>query len=126
MRASRWLLLPLVAGLTPSLAALRAQQPAAPAPASPALAPERFDVIFADLGGAMPRVQAARSEMKYAKRSTGCPFGGIEIRSDAQGKGKGVLVASAQLGFGPAGSLDVKSFGAQPFQLMEEEFNPLK
>jgi hypothetical protein len=68
----------------------------------------------------------AFAEMKYAARSTDYPFGVIEIRFDAQGKGKGMLIASAQLSFGPDGRLDVKSFGTQPFQLMDVTFKPIK
>jgi hypothetical protein len=68
----------------------------------------------------------AFAEMRYATRSTDYPFGVIEIRFDAQGKGKGVLIASAQLSFGPDGNLDVKAFGTQPFQLLDVTSKPLK
>jgi hypothetical protein len=68
----------------------------------------------------------AFAEMKYSARSSGYPFSVIEIRFDAQGKGKGILIASAQLSFGPEGRLDVKAFGAQPFQLMDVTFKPMK
>ena len=67
----------------------------------------------------------AFAEMKYATRSSSYPFSVIEIRFDAQGKGKGFLIASAQLSFGPDGRLDVKSFGTQPFQLMDVTFKPM-
>lgn len=66
------------------------------------------------------------AELKYAARSTDYPFGVIEIRFDAQGKGKGVVIASAQLSFDPDGNLNVKAFGTQPFQLLDVAFKPMK
>jgi hypothetical protein len=52
-------------------------------------------------------------------RSRNYPFGIIELRLDADGKGSGSLVLAAQAEFTADGSLKVKSFGIEPLRVLK-------
>lgn len=58
-------------------------------------------------------------EVYRGLRSRDYPFGIVEIQLDAEGEGQGQLIAAAEVGFSPEGSLEIESLGTQPFRLLQ-------
>ncbi|MFY9825394.1 MAG: hypothetical protein WAM82_28720 [Thermoanaerobaculia bacterium] len=65
-------------------------------------------------------------EARNSLRSADYPFGIIEIRLDAKGKGEGTLVAAASAKFNDKGQLELERYGTQPFKLMNIKAEPVK
>ena len=57
-------------------------------------------------------------EVRRGLRSADYPFGFIELKIDADGKGEGQLVAAAKLRF-KDGTLEIVQLGTRPFRLMK-------
>ncbi len=51
-------------------------------------------------------------------RSRDYPFGIVELKLDSEGKGEGVLIAAASAEVTKEGALEVKSYGTQPFRIL--------
>ncbi len=58
-------------------------------------------------------------EVMRGLRSADYPFGIIEIKLDANGKGEGRLIAAAKVEFNDEGAVEIESLGTQPFRLMQ-------
>jgi len=74
-------------------------------------------------GGRIIRVVTDRPIMFYESmrgtRSKQYPFGLLELRFGPEGKGEGTLIAAAQLAFSKEGRLEIKSYGTQPFKIVQ-------
>ncbi len=65
-------------------------------------------------------------EVMRSLRTEDYPFGVIEIRLPADGKGEGTLIAAAQVEYNKDGVIEIESFGIQPFRLMNVEAEKVK
>jgi hypothetical protein len=74
-------------------------------------------------GGRIIRVVTDRPIMFYESmrgtRSKQYPFGLLELRLGPDGKGEGTMIAAAQLSFSKEGRLEIKSYGTQPFKIVQ-------
>ena len=65
-------------------------------------------------------------ELRNNTRSTDYPFGIIEIKFPAKGKGEGTLVAAASVKFDDQGQLEIEQYGTLPFKLLNIKAIPVK
>lgn len=81
-------------------------------------------------GGRIIRVVTDRPIMMFESRrglrSKDYPFGIVELRLDAEGKGSGRLLAAAQAEITPEGKLDIESYGLEPFRLVQAKIDQPK
>lgn len=86
--------------------------------------------IPTDGGGRILRVVTDRPimfvESMRGTRSKQYPFGIIEIRFGPDGVGEGVLIAAASLSLPKDGPLEIKSYGTQPFKILQVKAEEVK
>ena len=63
-------------------------------------------------------------EARSFLRTMDYPFGIIELRLDAKGKGSGRLIAAAQVKFDSQGVLQIESYGLEPFRIFQARVMP--
>ena len=62
-------------------------------------------------------------EARNSLRTANYPMTILELRLDERGRGRGTLIAAAQLEIDDEGTLEIESFGRQPFRVVNARQN---